>query len=236
MDPHVLGPDHRIADVDVIREKFGYSSVPITENGKLGGKLLGIVASRDIDFNPDRRLKLSEVMTKASELIVVYEPATLQEANKKLQETKVGFLPIVNKDFELVALVSRSDLKKNREYPLASKDANKQLLVGAAVKCDNADADFDAMRFHKADAAALTRAKALLDAGADALRVGMSAGSIGHRANVTAMGRAQATAVYKVAKYAKKHYDVPVIADGGIKFSGHLMKALSLGASAAMVG
>jgi len=286
MDPHVLGPNHRIADVDVIREKFGYSSVPITENGKLGGKLLGIVASRDIDFNPDRRLKLSEVMTKASELVVVYEPATLQEANKKLQESKVGKLPIVNKDFELVALVSRSDLKKNREYPLATKDANKQLLVGAAVKCDNTDADFDAKRFHKAEAAAITRAKALieagvdiicldsfhgdsvlqekilkelksafpktdviagnvvtckqakalLDAGADALRVGMSPGSIGNRAEVTAMGRAQGTAVYKIAKYAKQHYDVPVIADGGIKFSGHLMKALALGASTAMGG
>merc|ERR1719390_453769 len=281
MDPHVLGPDHRIADVDAIREQFGYTSVPITQNGKMGGKLLGIVASRDIDFNPDRNLKLGEVMTKGSDLTVGYEPTTLQEANKKLQEAKVGKLPIVNQDFELVALISRNDLKKNREYPLASKDPNKQLLVAAAVKCDNTDADLDA-----AEAAALTRckalieagadiicldsfqgdsllqekvlkelkqaypnldviagnvvtcrqAKALLDAGADGLRVGMSAGSIGHRADVSAMGRAQATAVYKVAKYAKQHYDVPVIADGGIKFSGHIVKALALGASGIMVG
>merc|ERR1719305_1371608 len=162
MDPHVLGPDHRIADVDAIREKFGVSSVPITANGKLGGKLLGIVASRDIDFNPDRRLKLSEVMTKASELVVVYEPATLQEANKKLQESKVGKLPIVNKDFELVALVSRSDLKKNRDYPQASKDANKQLLCGAAVKCDNVD---EALK--GAQEECLVRSKALVEAGAD---------------------------------------------------------------------
>merc|ERR1719498_1272954 len=226
-------------------------------------------------------MRLSEVMTKNSDLQVVNQPTTPQEANKKLQDAKVGMLPIVNKDFELVALVSRSDLKKNREYPLATKDANKQLLVGAAVKCDYAEMDFDAAEaaalkrakalieagadiicldsfhgdsvlqekilralksaFPKTDVIAgnvvtMKQAKALLDAGADALRVGMSAGSIGHRANVTAMGRGQATAVYKVSKYAKKHYDVPVIADGGIKFSGHLMKALSLGASAAMVG
>merc|ERR1719390_198566 len=275
MDPYVLGENHRISDVDAIRERYGYSSVPITDNGRMGGKLLGIVTSRDIDFNPDRNLKLGEVMTKGSDLTVGYEPTTLQEANKKLQEAKVGKLPIVNQDFELVALISRNDLKKNREYPLASKDPNKQLLVAAAVKCDNTDADLDA-----AEAAALTRckalieagadiicldsfqgdsllqekvlkelknafpntdviagnvvtcrqAKALLDAGADALRVGMSAGSIGHRADVSAMGRAQATAVYKVAKYAKQHYDVPVIADGGVKFSGHIVKAISLGA------
>jgi IMP dehydrogenase len=281
MDPYVLGENHRISDVDAIRERYGYSSVPITDNGRMGGKLLGIVTSRDIDFNPDRNLKLGEVMTKGSDLTVGYEPTTLQEANKKLQEAKVGKLPIVNQDFELVALISRNDLKKNREYPLASKDPNKQLLVAAAVKCDNTDADLDA-----AEEAALTRAralveagtdiicldsfqgdsllqekvlkelknaypnvdviagnvvtcrqaKALLDAGADSLRVGMSAGSIGHRADVSAMGRAQATAVYKVAKYAKQHYDVPVIADGGVKFSGHIVKAISLGASAVMVG
>merc|ERR1719161_1764187 len=162
MDPHVLGPNHLIADMDAIKEKFGISLVPITDNGKIGGKLLGIVASRDIDFNPDRNLKLSEVMTKGSELFVGYEPTTLEEANKKLRDAKVGKLPIVNQDFELVALISRNDLKKNREYPLASKDPNKQLLVAAAVKCDNTDADLDA-----AEEAALTRARALVEAGTD---------------------------------------------------------------------
>jgi len=281
MDPYVLGPGHKISDCDQIREEFGYSSFPITENGRMGGKLLGIVTSRDTDFVKDRNTRLSEIMTQGSDLVVGYEPCTLQQANQKLQDTKVGKLPVVNQDFDLVAMLSRNDLKKNRDYPNASKDPNKQLLTGAAVKCDNSDSNLTG-----AEEAALTRAKslvdagadlicldsfqgdsllqekvlkelkqafpnvdviagnvvtcrqakALLDAGADSLRVGMSAGSIGHRVDVSAMGRAQATAVYKVAKYAKQRYDVPVIADGGIKFSGHIVKALTLGASACMVG
>lgn len=86
------------------------------------------------------------------------------------------------------------------------------------------------------NAVTVTQAKRLLDAGADAIRVGMSAGAAGNRNNVSAMGRSQASAVYHIAKYAKEHYDVPVIADGGVKNSGHVMKALALGASSVMVG
>lgn len=92
---------------------------------------MGIVTSRDIDFITDRHVALSEVMT--TDLIVGHEPLDLAEANEIMRKSKKGKLPIVNDHFELVALVSRNDLKKNREYPLASKDANKQLLVGAAL-------------------------------------------------------------------------------------------------------
>lgn len=112
-------------------QKYGYSSVPITSTGTLGGKLVGIVTSRDIDFITDRHTALSEVMT--TDLIVGHEPLDLIQANELMRKSKKGKLPIVNDNFELVALVSRNDLKKNREYPLASKDANKQLLVGAAL-------------------------------------------------------------------------------------------------------
>jgi len=131
-NPVTLSPKHLIRDIDSIKSTYNYSGVPITENGKMGSKLLGMVTNRDIDFIPNREIPLSEVMTQ--DLVVAQEGCTLDEANEILRHSKKGKLPIVNAKGELVALISRNDLKKNRDYPLAAKDGvNNRLLAGAAI-------------------------------------------------------------------------------------------------------
>jgi IMP dehydrogenase len=136
-DPIVLGPLNRIRDIDAIKGKYGFSGIPITEDGTLNSKLIGIVTNRDIDFEQDRSKLLSEVMS--TNLVTAHEGVSLSEANKILRKSKKGKLPVVDKNFHLVSLVSRNDLVKNRDFPDASKDSSKQLLVGASVSTRDED-------------------------------------------------------------------------------------------------
>lgn len=136
-DPVVLGPKNVIADVDRIFQDQGFSGIPITEDGTIKGKLIGIVTNRDIDFEPNRDCLLEEVMV--TDLVTAPEGVTLNEANKILRQSKKGKLPIIDGNARLVSLVSRTDLKKNRDFPEASKDESKQLRVGAAISTQQND-------------------------------------------------------------------------------------------------
>jgi len=131
-DPSVMSPTNTVGDVLEARRKNGFTGYPVTENGKLGGKLLGMVTSRDIDFRENQpEVLLADIMT--TELVTAPNGINLPTANAILEKSKKGKLPIVNQAGELVAMIARTDLKKARSYPNASKDSNKQLLVGAAI-------------------------------------------------------------------------------------------------------
>lgn len=267
-DPVVLSPNHCIKDVIDIKNSHGFSGIPITEEGSLDGKLVGIVTARDIDFEKDLNKKLSEVMT--TNLVTAKVGISLSEANEILRKTKVGKLPIIDANGKLKGLLARTDLKKNRDFPLATKNQNKQLRVGAAISSREEDKvrlaelvkagvdvviidaaqgynryQIEMIKYIKKNYPELDvmggnvvteeQAEGLVKAGADGLRIGMGPGSICTTQETMASGRPQATAVFHTARIAAK-YGVPVTADGGISAIGHIMKALSLGASCAMMG
>ncbi len=100
LDPFVLSPDDTVAAVHKCKAERGFTGIPITENGKMGGKLVGIVTSRDVDFLEGKgsNKKLSEVMTK--ELTTATEGISLKRANEVLEKSKKGKLPIVNANSE----------------------------------------------------------------------------------------------------------------------------------------
>ncbi|KAG7813614.1 hypothetical protein KL921_001160 [Ogataea angusta] len=131
-DPIAISPSTTVETVKSMGQQFGFTSFPVTETGKVGGKLVGIITSRDVQFHENDASPVSEIMT--TDLITAKAGISLAEGNEILRKSKKGKLPIVDSEGNLVSMLSRTDLQKNQDYPHASKSfQSKQLLCGAAI-------------------------------------------------------------------------------------------------------
>ncbi|MBN2345460.1 MAG: IMP dehydrogenase [Candidatus Aminicenantes bacterium] len=265
VNPITMRPDNTIQEaLQLVREK-GISGLPIIDGQ---GRLVGILTNRDLRFAGNLGDPIASIM-KDKGLITAAENITMAEAKQLLHVNRIEKLPVVDKENRLRGLITFKDIVKTERFPAASKDANGQLRVGAAVgtAVDTEDR-VRALMAAKVDAivvdtshghslkvlrtverirslansidliagniATAAAARDLLALGVDGVKVGIGPGSICTTRVVTGAGVPQITAIMDVASEVQGH--VPVIADGGIKFSGDITKALAAGADAVMIG
>ncbi|KAL8916397.1 MAG: hypothetical protein Q9208_008544 [Pyrenodesmia sp. 3 TL-2023] len=140
LDPVVLSPTTTVREAKQLKEKWGFGGFPVTENGTLRSKLVGMITTRDIQFHPTPSDPVTSVMS--TDLVTAPSGTTLVEANAVLSKSKKGKLPIVDSSHNLISLLSRSDLMKNLHYPLASKlPHSKQIICAAAIGTRPEDKD-----------------------------------------------------------------------------------------------
>ncbi|CAM4017337.1 IMP dehydrogenase [Bordetella tumbae] len=266
IDPVTVTSDMKVRDAISLQRQHGISGLPVVE----GKKLVGIVTNRDLRFEDRLDQPLRNIMTPQERLVTMQEGATLDEAQALMHKHRLERVLIVNDAFELRGLATVKDIVKNTEHPVANKDSQGQLRVGAAVGVGDgteerveklAAAGVDVIivdtahghsrgvlervrwvkeNFPKVEViggniATAAAARALVDHGADGVKVGIGPGSICTTRIVAGVGVPQITAIADVAS-ALEGTGVPLIADGGIRYSGDIAKALSAGAFACMMG
>jgi IMP dehydrogenase len=265
VDPITISPEKKISDALEMMKRYRISGIPVTK----GGRLVGILTNRDLRFESRSDLPISEVMTKDN-LITVPVGTTLEEAERILHRHRVEKLLVVDENFTLKGLITVKDIQKKLKYPLAAKDSQGRLRVGAAI---GATADFmeraqelvakkvdvlvidtahghtarvmqavRAVKKHLPDVQLITGNVAthegaceLISLGVDGIKVGIGPGSICTTRVVSGAGVPQITAISECAK-ATRGAGVPLIADGGIKYSGDITKAIAAGADCVMIG
>jgi IMP dehydrogenase len=261
VDPVTLAPDETVGTARRIMEQHKVSGVPITVNGYLKG----ILTRRDLRFLTDNSQRIAEVMTRDN-LVTAAENTTLEAAERILTKNKVEKLLLVDDNFKLKGLITIRDIDKLANFPNACKDRRGRLRAGAAVgvfdferaeSLIRAGVDVlvvDSAHGHSGNVLKTVKeikrsfeidviagnvatsegSRALLDAGADAVKVGIGPGSICTTRVISGVGVPQITAVDRSAKGLGGA--VPVIADGGIRYSGDIVKALAAGAHCVMLG
>lgn len=265
-NPITLSPDKTVGDALELMKKYRVSGIPVVESN---GKLVGILTNRDLRFEPNKRLKVTELMTKEN-LITAPLGTTLEKAEKILQKYKIEKLPVVDKAGILKGLITFKDIMKKKKHPLACKDVHGRLRVGAAIGItvdyidrvgaltqSGADVividtahghsmgviktikeirkNFKYAQLIAGNIGTYDGALELLNCGVDAVKVGIGPGSICTTRVVAGVGVPQITAISEAHRALKKR-GIPIIADGGVKQTGDIPKAIAAGADSVMIG
>ena len=262
-DPVTLAPDHTIAEARDAMDTHNISGIPIVLDG---GKLVGILTRRDLRFEETGLKKISEVMTKdrlvtAPVGTTLEEAEAILNANKVEKLLLVdddymlrGLITIKDIDkqarFPRASKDARGRLRAGAAIGVAD-DGRAAALVEAGVDVlvidtahghsrpviaavERAKRSFD-VDIVAGNVATEEGAKALVDAGADGVKVGIGPGSICTTRVIAGVGVPQITAIMS-CRGPCRDAGVPIVADGGVKFSGDITKALAAGAQCVMIG
>ena len=264
LDPVTITSRKTIREALDIMAHFHISGVPVVNDGKL----VGILTNRDIRFETNLELLVSDRMT-GKNLITVKKGTTLNEAKSVLQEHRIEKLLVIDGEGTLCGLITVKDILKKENHPNAGTDKHGRLLVAAAIGVSSdtmeraqalVNANVDALVVDTAhghskgvletvkklktrlnvdiiagNVATAAGTQALIDAGVDAVKVGIGAGSSCTTRMIAGVGVPQLTAVMDAFESAQKN-DIPIISDGGMRYSGDIAKSFAAGAETAMLG
>ena len=264
-NPITVNQNATIAEAKKIMSEYRISGLPVVENEMLKG----IITNRDIRFETNDMLNVSERMT-CDNLVTVPVGTSLNKAKEILQKHRIEKLLVVDDNHNLTGLITVKDIQKNEDYPNACKDNNGRLRVGAAigvsedsyeraaellrvdvdvVVIDTAHghskgvlksiellkSDFPQLSIIAGNVATGEGTKALINAGVDCVKIGIGAGASCTTRVIAGVGVPQLTAIMDSVDVARNE-NIPVIADGGLRYSGDLAKALAAGANSVMLG
>ena len=263
-DPITIKSSNTIEELKQLTSELNISGMPVVDEDELKG----IVTGRDFRYARDMEQTVAEIMTPKEKLITVKEGESQDVVKSLMYKNRIEKVLILDDHNKLSGMITMIDIEKSIDYPLASRDSEGRLIVGAALGVssdlmeraeklsaagvdvfvlDSAHGDSEGVinaikevkkKFSKIEiiggnVATAEGAKALVDAGVDAVKVGVGPGSICTTRIIAGVGVPQLSAVLNVVQAAK---DIPVISDGGVRFSGDIVKAIGAGADSVMLG